>query len=121
MNLEALDYIVNNEPDLIRGSAVISKVNSNAAEGIAKKVVAEGGDEDLSPAQKHVFDRAVRPLIENITCAGNWNRYDDDPQCGNPIPESQLYDYYANDETLCESCQSAGDYQSNHLRKVMDE
>ncbi|WP_261459536.1 hypothetical protein [Serratia marcescens] len=116
MNLEALDYIVSNEVEIIEDAARSAGVNIGSAVGVSKKVAAEKTDERLSSAQKYVFDRAVRPLIENITCSGNWNQFDDDPHCGNPIPESQLYDYYANDETLCESCQSSG----SHLREQLD-
>ncbi|MEN4235611.1 hypothetical protein [Serratia marcescens] len=120
MNLEALDHIVSNEVEIIEDAARTAGVKASSAVGISKQVVAEKTDKNLTDDQRYVFDRAVRPLIENIICSGNWNQFDEDPQCGNPIPESQLYDYYANDETLCESCQSSGSYLREQLDKAKD-
>lgn len=121
MNIDALDYIVNNEVEIIEDSAKSAGVKAGSAVGVSKQVVAEKTDKNLSDDQRFVFERAVRPLIEGLTC--NRKMHDDNETilCGARLPDSQLYDYYAHDETYCENCRSDLDYQAYRWDKIKDE
>lgn len=67
-----------------------------AAEGIAKKVIAEG-IESLSPRQLAVFEEHVMDEYAAESCE----------RCSNPIPWSEQYDAYHNGG-YCSYCDHAG-------------
>ena len=72
MNLDALRDIncverleesangVGSDPEVVKGIALFA---------------ADNGYDALSPKQKYHFDRAIRPLIENVQCAGYRQRF----------------------------------------------
>ncbi|EKQ1116224.1 hypothetical protein [Morganella morganii] len=112
MNLDALRYLVNEEPEIIEGEARSCNLNEEITSGIARQVADQGVD-SLSPNQRYYFDRAIRPLIENLHCTGFHT--EGLGECNAPLPNEQLHDYYANDETLCVSCCQTRD-RYNYLR-----
>lgn len=106
MNIDALRYLVNKEPEIIEGNARFFDLSEETTSGIARQAVDKGVD-SLTANQLYYFDKAIRPLIENLRCVGfHTEEYG---ECNAPLPNEQLYDYYANDETLCESCRSTRD------------
>ncbi|HGM4637733.1 hypothetical protein ACSJL2_001995 [Serratia sarumanii] len=121
MNIDALDYIVNTEVEIIHSSARTANVDADAAEGIAKQVVGEKGTDRLTPKQIYIFENAIKPLIEGVTCSGQWNEVIEEPYCGAPIPDENLVEYYQNGEILCESCQSLSDEQQHTKRRIFNE
>ncbi|SPZ52600.1 Uncharacterised protein [Serratia quinivorans] len=118
MNIDALEYLLENSIELIEESAISAGVNVDSAEGVAKQVVGEKTIEDLTIKQLYVFDKAIRPLIEGLTCSGQWNEVVEEPECGRPIPDANLVAYYQDDETLCESCQSLSDGQKDFKANI---
>lgn len=114
MNIDALEYLLENSSELIEESANAAGVNASAADGVARQVVGQKTIDNLTSKQLYVFNEAIRPLIEGVTCSGQWNEVMEEPECGQPIPDENLVAYYQHDETLCESCQSLSDGQQHH-------
>ena len=79
-----------------------------ASFGIAKKVLSEKGDiKNLSPKQKFIFDKCVRPLIEAVPCDGVMGMNDDGlDTCthGGVIDDESLLLCYQEDEFMCQNC-----------------
>lgn len=117
MNLEALTYIVRNEPDLIEGN-VPARGNSDATLGVANFLIGNGGNVlALSANQRHHYESYIRPLVENVSCDGVFGS---DPETGDDgcvgsgtISDDDLLDCYMLDEMLCQECK----YVSNKMQE----
>ena len=117
MNLAALDHIVKNNPELIEEN-VPAKTDSATTVGIAKLVVANGGNVDaLTDKQRFHFDSYILPLIENVACDGvfgpDMENGEDDCVGSGRIDDEDLEGCYIMDEMLCQECQ----YVSNKMHE----
>ncbi|NHB93151.1 hypothetical protein [Photorhabdus cinerea] len=116
MNLEALRYLVEKKREIIESSAIEHELDEKTVYGIASFVL-ENGTDKLSSRQLYNFNKAILPLIENLCCTGH-SIGEEHTTCNFLLPDSQLYEYYAYDETLCKSCQSEVDYYNYGMSKA---
>lgn len=121
MNIAALDCLLKDNIELIETSAKSAKVDVDAAIGVSRQVVGENTINNLTERQLYIFNEAIRPLIEDLKCSGQWNEVAEEGYCGRLIPDENLVSYYQRDETLCESCQSLSDAQQQTKARIMRE
>lgn len=106
MNLNALDEINTNNPEILEQSAKDNGLDPEAVKGIALFVVGNGY-EKLSDNQKYNFDNGIRDLIENVQCDGYTHEYDESPgNCPATLDDDDLVECYQTQEFYCESCQA---------------
>ncbi|ENA1760197.1 hypothetical protein ABF236_000839 [Yersinia ruckeri] len=116
MNFDTLDFLIKNRIELLEDAARDTSVNLDATVGIAKKVEAERTITNLSPAQLYVFERTVKPLINEVRCNGQCNELEENPHCNSLISNEILTSYYES-----ESCQSLSDGQQHTRSRIMAE
>ncbi len=125
MNLNALDFLVRNREELIRESANDNNLNEDNVWGVAQKVVGEKSIEALSEKQRYLFDNALRPLIENVSCQGWFDEFDGDEgshfDCQNTVEERRLIECYQAESMLCESCEEEESFRASNKRKFMED
>ncbi|MEI8654999.1 hypothetical protein P4S57_20990 [Pseudoalteromonas sp. Hal273] len=106
MNLEALDELNTNNPELLEQSARDNGLDPEAVKGIALFAVGNGY-EALSSNQKYNFDNGIRALIENVQCEGYSHECDEMPgSCSATLDDDDLVECYQNQEFYCEYCQA---------------
>lgn len=121
MNLDALNYINKNCPEVLEQASKDNDVDESVIKGIALFVV-QNGYEKLSDKQKYHFDNTIRPLIDGVKCEGFYNPYSGDRhECPAILPNKNLIAYYQNDERYCESCQSEADYMAHRKEQINNE
>ncbi len=102
MDLEVLQYVIENEHENLVAAVDNSGSSLNAAIGVAKLLIANKGDTSvLKGKQIYVFEKCIKPIFE-IACNGI---YGDDTCTGNGfIDEESLLISYQEDEFLCQHC-----------------
>lgn len=106
MNLEALEEINKNNPEILEQSARDNKADVSAVLGIAL-FAAENGYDKLSSAQKYHFDNCIRPLIEDVKCSGYTHECEEMPSnCDAILDDEDLVEYYKYQGKYCESCEA---------------
>jgi len=125
MNLDTLEYLLRDGEEIIRESARENGVNEESAIGVAKKVIGERSAVGLIGKQPYVFEKAILPLIENVSCIGWFDEYDGDNgsnfDCKAHIEEARLTHCYREDRMRCESCEEEEDYRAARKADYMRE
>lgn len=123
MNLHTLEYLLRDREELILESAQENGINEESAIGVAKKVLGERSAEGLVGRQPYVFEKAILPLIENVTCVGWFDENDGENgahfDCKSHIEEARLTDCYREESMLCESCEEEEGYRAAHKADYM--
>lgn len=108
MNLEVLGHIINNDVERIEELAEEGGYDAVASVGIAKMVLAKGGDVvTLSDRQTFLFKQCVLPLIENVPCEGVIGYVEDGGDTclsGGVIDDESLMGAYLEDDFKCQHC-----------------
>jgi hypothetical protein len=111
MNLQVLEYLIEN-PDKLEDQAKDVGVDGGASIGIAKLLLAEGGNLDvLKGKQQYHYEHVLRPLLENVPCDGVVGIIEDEDgavvsSCvqGGFIDDESLYICYLEDDFNCQNC-----------------
>lgn len=123
MNLDALDYLIQNNEELIRESANDNKLNEDNVMGVAQQVAGQRNINGLSEKQRYLFDNAILPLIEAVPCQGWFDEYEGDDgahfDCQSTIEEERLIHCYQEESMLCESCEEEETFRARHKADFM--
>lgn len=111
MNLEVLDFLLDNESYIEKMASNVG-VDSSASIGIAKLLKANAGDLSiLKGHQNYHYDRVIKPLLENVQCEGPIGIIDDGEgnwvtSCvnGGIIDDESLYQSYLDEDFKCQIC-----------------
>lgn len=111
MNLEVLDFLLDNEK-YIEDLAKEVKVDSNASVGIAKLLQANAGDSSvLKGNQIYHYENVIKPLLEGVLCEGPIGMIEDDEgnwdtSCvnGGIVDDESLYQSYLEEDFKCQIC-----------------
>ncbi|PSW10331.1 hypothetical protein C9J01_19175 [Photobacterium rosenbergii] len=119
MNLNALNEIVTNSPEILEQSARENKADESVVMGIALFAIGNGYDA-LSSNQKYHFDNSIRHLIENVQCSGYTHECEEYQQeCTNILDDDNLVEYYQEQYGYCESCQGQADADAHSKATFM--
>ncbi|EPM7948215.1 hypothetical protein ACTQ8R_001632 [Vibrio parahaemolyticus] len=119
MNLEALDEIITNNPEILEESAVNNGSEEHIVMGIARFAIANGY-EALSDNQKYHFDNSIRHLIEDVQCSGYTHEFEEEHyECTNILDDDDLVEYYQNGGGFCENCQGQADADAHSKNSFM--
>lgn len=117
MNIEVLNHLIQNDVERIEQLATIGNVDAAASVGIAKLVLAKKGDvASLTAKQTYLFDTAVRPLIENVSCKGVIGYIEDGSDTcvsGGIIDDESLLISYLDDDFKCQHCRHDAERMSD--------
>lgn len=117
MNLEALKEINANCEERLEASAADAGANAEMVKGIAL-FAANNGYSTLSSNQKYHFDKVIKPLIENVQCAGYRHEFDETPaHCEATIDDERLVECYQSDIFYCEACEGQASADSHTKEK----
>lgn len=123
MNLNTLEYLLRDREEIIRESAHENGINEESAIGVAKKVIGERSADGLIGKQPYVFEKAILPLIENVSCVGWFDEYDGENgahfDCQSHIEEARLTHCYREERMLCKNCEEEEDYRAEHKADYM--
>lgn len=116
MDLNVLKFLIENE-SYIEDMAKEAKVDSDASFGIAKLLLANGGDlAVLKGKQIYHYDNVIKPLLENIQCEGPIGMIEDEygnwvSSCvnGGIVDEESLYQSYLEEDFKCQICRFDSD------------
>lgn len=103
MNLELLDYLLNDGAHYIEDIVNLTKYDLTAATGVGAILLANGGDvEILSPKQNFHYKKFIQPLIENVPCDGI---YGPGTCTGDDfVDEESLITSYQENNFICQHC-----------------
>ncbi|WGV98049.1 hypothetical protein QF117_04105 [Vibrio sp. YMD68] len=119
MNLNALNEIITNSPEILEQSARDSNADEGVVLGIARFAVGNSY-ESLSSNQKYHFDSAIRHLIEDVQCSGYTHELEDHHrECSNILDDNDLVEYYQDQGGYCESCQAQSDADAHSKASFM--
>ncbi len=107
MNIEVLSHIVNNSVELIERLADENGLDCSASVGVAKLLIGNNGNiSELSPRQKHHYEKCIQPLIEDVPCEGVIGPVEEGSTCsGNGyIDDESLLGCYLEDDFKCQLC-----------------
>lgn len=105
MNLNALREIIENHEHLLVERAQSMGLEEQSVRAAAL-IVDDRGYDALVGRQIWVFDNAVRPLIEDVSCDGYQGLFGEDQnECPNILEDDDLVECYQNESLLCEACQ----------------
>lgn len=106
--ISVLQHIVDNEEELLIALAEENNLKSDASIGIAKFLLA---DEDnfskMSPDQNFHYERAIKPLINEVHCDGMLGDHEDgSSSCIGDgfIDEETLLGAYLEQDMRCQQC-----------------
>ncbi|KGJ98248.1 hypothetical protein [Pseudoalteromonas sp. ND6B] len=119
MNLNALNEIVKNSPEVLEQSARDNGSDEGVVMGIARFVIGNGYDA-LSSNQQYHFDNVIRHLIEDIQCSGYTHEHEEyHRECTNILDDDDLVEYYQEQYGYCESCQGQADADAHSKATFM--
>ncbi|HHX8536176.1 TPA: hypothetical protein ACVO0U_003060 [Vibrio alginolyticus] len=112
MNLEVLQYLVDDAPHYLEENAQARNLDVGASIGIARRLLGNDGDiTELSPAQLYHYDNVIKPLIENVSCDGVLGEMEDDDgnwfsTCNGDgsIDDESLLMSYQEEDFKCQIC-----------------
>lgn len=118
MNVEALKYIIKNNPEIIEDSARSNSADPDTVKGIARFFV-DHSYNNLSDKQQYHFDKSIRPLIEDVKCEGYTHELEDVPAyCPANIKDEDLIDCYQYQEFYCDSCKEQSEYDAHRKARI---
>lgn len=111
MNLEALDFLLDNE-NYIEDKANDANLDFQASIGIAKLLSANKGDLTiLKGKQTYHYEKVLQPLLESVPCEGAIGMIEDEEgnwvdtcTSGGIIDDESLYQSYSEEDFKCQNC-----------------
>jgi hypothetical protein len=102
MNMEVLQYVIDNEHEHLIDAVEESGTTIEAAVGVGKLLLANNGDLNvLKGKQKYVYEKCIDPVF-TVACDGIFG---DDTCTGNGwVDEESLFLSYQEDNFLCQHC-----------------
>lgn len=107
MNLEVLNYVVENAVERIEDLAEENGLDPSASVGVAKFLIGHNGDlSSLSSKQMFHYEHAIEPLIERVPCEGVIGYVEEGDTCNGDgyIDDETLIFCYIDDDFKCQIC-----------------
>ncbi|MBB1268948.1 hypothetical protein [Shewanella sp. SR44-3] len=103
MDLEILEFVIQNEHRHLAEAVAQSRSNLDAAIGVAKFLLGHGGDiSQLKGGQIYVYEHCIKPIF-SVPCEGVFG---EDTCTGNGfVDEESLMGCYIEDDFQCQFCQ----------------
>ncbi len=102
MNLDVLQFVIDEEHWIFTDAVIASQSNLGMAIGVAKILLAHGGDTSvLKGKQNYVYKTCIEPIF-TVACQGI---YGEDTCTGNGwVDDESLFLSYQEDHFLCQHC-----------------
>ncbi|MFM5646344.1 hypothetical protein [Aeromonas caviae] len=107
MNLEVLNYIVENAVEKIEELAEENNLDCHASVGVANFLLGNDGDvSKLSDKQRYHYENCIQPLIERVPCDGVIGPVEDGDTCSGDgyVDDESLMGCYLEDDFKCQLC-----------------
>ena len=108
-----LNYIVENQEELIIESAQEENIDANASVGVAKFLVGSSDNfAKMSDNQQYHYNQVIKPLISRVSCDGMIGVHEDgSSSCIGTdfIEDDQLLGAYQLDDMRCQQCTSTSE------------
>jgi hypothetical protein len=117
--ISVLQYIVDNQEELIIALAEENNIKSDASLGVAHFLLGDANNfSKMSSHQKFHYENSIKPLIYRVLCDGMLGEHEDgSSSCIGDgfIDEESLFGAYLEQDMRCQHCvQSADTWHANN-------